>query len=157
MYRRAAAVSALLLVGFVALLNSTDDSTSRVFLLTPQAPQQRQPVNQFLRGVQSIPAAATAAAVTFHAEAAHAKSVLGVNGQLDFGPLAGDQPGGEGTGKALGINDDSLGFVLLIVFGGIFYAFSQWQSYQDDDDDFFDAYESRRVDNDGNRGRMDPQ
>ena len=27
------------------------------------------------------------------------QSVLGVNGALDFGPLAGDQPGGEGTGK----------------------------------------------------------
>ena len=40
-----------------------------------------------------------AAAVTLHAESAHAKSVLGVNGALDFGPLAGDQPGGEGTGK----------------------------------------------------------
>ena len=25
--------------------------------------------------------------------------MLGVNGALDFGPLAGDQPGGEGTGK----------------------------------------------------------
>lgn len=46
-----------------------------------------------------LPAAAAALAVTFHAEAAHAKSVLGVNGALDFGPLAGDQPGGEGTGK----------------------------------------------------------
>ena len=31
-------------------------------------------------------AALTTAAVTFHAEAAHAKSVLGVNGALDFGP-----------------------------------------------------------------------
>ena len=40
-----------------------------------------------------------AAAVTVHSEAAQAKSVLGVNGALDFGPLAGDQPGGEGTGK----------------------------------------------------------
>ena len=32
-------------------------------------------------------------------QGAQAKSVLGVNGALDFGPLAGDQPGGEGTGK----------------------------------------------------------
>ena len=31
-------------------------------------------------------AAVSAAAVTFHSEAAHAKSVLGVNGALDFGP-----------------------------------------------------------------------
>ena len=90
--------------------------------------------------------AVTAAAITFSSEAAHAKSVLGVNGALDFGPLAGDQPGGEGTGKALGINDDSLGFVLLgitILFG---FLFNQWQGYQDDDEDFFDTYDSRRTD-----------
>jgi hypothetical protein len=49
--------------------------------------------------LNKLPAAALAAAVSVHAEAAHAKSVLGVNGALDFGPLAGDQPGGEGTGK----------------------------------------------------------
>ena len=48
---------------------------------------------------QKLAAPALAAAVTLHSEAAHAKSVLGVNGALDFGPLAGDQPGGEGTGK----------------------------------------------------------
>ena len=46
-----------------------------------------------------LPAALSALAITAHSEAAHAKSVLGVNGALDFGPLAGDQPGGEGTGK----------------------------------------------------------
>merc|ERR1712046_303556 len=84
--------------------------------------------------------ALTAAAVTFSSEAAHAKSVLGINGALDFGPLAGDQPGGEGTGKALGINDDSLAFVLLGVSGSVFFAFAQWQAKQDDDDDFFDTY-----------------
>ena len=84
----------------------------------------------------------TTAAITVHAEAAHAKSVLGVNGQLDFGPLAGDQPGGEGTGKALGINDDSLAFVLVGVVLSVFLAFAQWQEKQDDDDDFFDAYDS---------------
>merc|ERR1719498_2096897 len=147
MYRRAAAVSALALFGLVALMNSTD-STQRVFLVpqAPQPPQQQNLLNGALRGVQSIPAAATAAYVTFQSEAAHAKSVLGVNGALDFGPLAGDQPGGEGTGKALGINDDSLGFVLLFVVLVIGYLFSQWQGYQDDDEDFFDTYESRRVD-----------
>merc|ERR1719331_1206487 len=105
--------------------------------------------------LNKLGAAATAAAITFSAEAAHAKSVLGVNGALDFGPLAGDQPGGEGTGKALGINDDSLGFIL---FGGVFVvglAFAQWQSYQDDDEDFFDTYESRRVDREAsNRNRV---
>merc|ERR1719181_1386709 len=67
------------------------------------------------------------AAAGLGVQAASAKSVLGVNGQLDFGPLAGDQPGGEGTGKALGINDDSLFFVLFGVVGSLFFAFAQWQ------------------------------
>jgi len=100
--------------------------------------------------------AAAAAAIAVHAEAAHAKSVLGVNGALDFGPLAGDQPGGEGTGKALGINDDSLFFVLGGVTLAVGYAFAQWQSYQDDgEDDFFDTYDSRRVDKETtNRNRV---
>jgi len=121
-----------------------------------------QPLKKFVPSlIKTIPtpnaaaAALTAAAVALHAEAAHAKSVLGVNGALDFGPLAGDQPGGEGTGKALGINDDSLGFIL---FGGVFVvglAWAQWQTYQDDDEDFFDTYESRRVDRDNsNRNRV---
>jgi hypothetical protein len=95
--------------------------------------------------VQSIPSAAPAAAVALQSQAAHAHSVLGVNGALDFGPLAGDQPGGEGTGKALGINDDSLGVVLIVVILAIGFAFNQWQSYQDDDEDFFDTYDSRRT------------
>merc|ERR1719284_2185014 len=86
---------------------------------------------------KQLATSATALAVTVHSEAAHAKSVLGVNGGLDFGPLAGDQPGGEGTGKALGINDDSLAFALGAVVLAVFFAFSQWQGYQDDDDDFF--------------------
>jgi hypothetical protein len=86
----------------------------------------------------------------------HAKSVMGVNGALDFGPLAGDQPGGEGTGKALGINDTSLGFVLISVVFIIGFAFCQWSGYQDDgDDDFFDTYDSRRNDRDlSNRNRV---
>ena len=204
--------------------------------------------------LNQVAAATTAAAVSVHAEAAHAKSVLGVNGALDFGPLAGDQPGGEGTGKvrdapthcsgarrqatcqapaaraqpaahlalccvtaqreknlcsqvaqgrggaegvrpgspgcvpevagrvarwpharhtyapspemlmrcatysppqALGVNDDSLFGVLFVVTFAVFYAFSQWQSYQDDDEDFFDTYESRRVDfENSNRNRV---
>jgi len=115
-------------------------------------PSNKAPLAQ----LQKIPAALTAAAVTFHSEAAHAKSVIGVNGALDFGPLAGDQPGGEGTGKALGINDDSLGVILLVITVGIGYLFAQWQSYQDDDeDDFFDTYDSRRVDREtSNRNRV---
>lgn len=36
-----------------------------------------------------LPAAAMATAILLHAEAAHAKGVIGVNGALDFGPLAG--------------------------------------------------------------------
>jgi hypothetical protein len=100
-------------------------------------------------------AAAGATAAVGGVQAASAKSVLGVNGGLDFGPLAGDQPGGEGTGKALGINDDSLGFVLLGVTVGIGGLFNQWQGYQDDDEDFFDTYDSRRDDKEGtNRNRV---
>jgi len=96
-----------------------------------------------------------AAAALAGAQGAQAKSVLGVNGALDFGPLAGDQPGGEGTGKALGINDDSLGFVLGGVTLAVGGAFAQWQGYQDDDEDFFDTYESRRTDRDNsNRNRV---
>jgi len=114
----------------------------------PSAPKLQQHLSK-------LAASSAALAVTFHSEAAHAKSVLGVNGGLDFGPLAGDQPGGEGTGKALGINDDSLGFVLLTVIFAIGFAFSQWQSYQDDDDDFFDTYDSRRGDRElSNRNRV---
>ena len=69
--------------------------------------------------------------------------------------VAGDQPGGEGTGKALGINDDSLFFVLGGVVGSVFFAFAQWQDYQDDDEDFFDAYDSRRTEQNQNRNRDD--
>merc|ERR1719231_2170901 len=105
--------------------------------------------------LSKLPAAVGAAAITFHSEAAHAKSVIGVNGGLDFGPLAGDQPGGEGTGKALGVNDDSLFGVLLAIPLIVGFLFTQWQGYQDDDDDFFDGYDSRRTDYDlSNRNRV---
>merc|ERR1719484_154483 len=106
-----------------------------------------------LPNLNQVAASASAAAISVHAEAAHAKSVLGVNGGLDFGPLAGDQPGGEGTGKALGINDDSLFAVFGIVIGFIFFNFNQWQSYQDDDEDFFDSYDSRRNEKQDSRNR----
>ena len=58
--------------------------------------------------------------------------------------------------QALGINDDSLGFVLLAVVLSVGFAFAQWQSYQDDaDDDFFDTYDSRRTDRENtNRNRV---
>merc|ERR1719472_622917 len=116
-----------------------------------QLPQKFQ-----LPSLNQAAAATTAAAVSAHAEAAHAKSVLGVNGALDFGPLAGDQPGGEGTGKALGVNDDALFFVLFGVTFAVGFAFAQWQSYQDDaEDDFFDTYDSRRNDRESsNRNRV---
>jgi len=115
-----------------------------------------KPQVQLAEGLAKLPAAASAFAIATHAEMAHAKSVVGVNGGLDFGPLAGDQPGGEGTGKALGVNDDSLFIVLGGMVLGIGYLFAQWQSYQDDaDDDFFDTYDSRRVDREKtNRNRV---
>ena len=40
--------------------------------------------------------------------------------------------------QALGINDDSLGYVLLFVIGSVGFAFGQWQEYQDDDEDLFE-------------------
>merc|ERR1719171_3449114 len=111
-------------------------------------------VSRLNKRAQQAFSAATAASITLHAEAVHAKTVLGINGALDFGALAGDQPGGEGTGKALGVNDDSLGFVLLGVPVVLGFLFNQWQGYQDDDDDFFDTYDSRRTDKDlTNRNR----
>merc|ERR1719191_2138853 len=116
-----------------------------------QLPKMQMP--KMPKAVSTAAQTATAAAVTFHSEAAHAKSVLGVNGALDFGPLAGDQPGGEGTGKALGINDDSLFFVLFGVVGAVGFAFSQWQGYQDDEEDFFDTYDSRRIESVDSRNR----
>ena len=67
--------------------------------------------------------------------------------------VAGDQPGGEGTGKALGVNDDSLFAVFGVVIGSVFFAFAQWQDYQDDDEDFFDTYDSRRNEKQDSRNR----
>merc|ERR1712228_611137 len=116
------------------------------------APQSRLPASQGTRSapvismlkpvdaVRKLPAAATALAISAYAQAASAKSLVGVNGAPDFGNLA-SGVGGEGTGKALGANDDS-----LLVFVGIGFLFAQWQEYQDDDEDFFDTYDSRRDD-----------
>merc|ERR1719223_27815 len=78
----------------------------------------------------------------------------GINGALDFGPLA-SGVGGEGTGLALGANEPSLLAVLLIIPVGIGILFAGWQGYQDDDDDFFDTYDSRREDREiTNRNRV---
>jgi len=67
-------------------------------------------------------AALMGAAAALQAEAAHA--IGGNQGQLDFGPLSGDQPGGEGTGKFLGVNDPKLFIVLFgvnFLIRGLFY------------------------------------
>ena len=57
--------------------------------------------------------------------------------------------------QALGVNDDSLFFVLFGVVGAVGFAFSQWQDYQDDDEDYFDTYDSRRTDREvTNRNRV---
>ena len=56
-----------------------------------QMPKSAMP--KLPKALSTAASTATAAAVTFHSEAAHAKSVIGINGALDFGPLAGDQPG----------------------------------------------------------------
>ena len=57
--------------------------------------------------------------------------------------------------QALGANEPSLLAVLLIIPVGIGLLFAGWQGYQDDDEDFFDTYESRRVDfENSNRNRV---
>lgn len=69
-----------------------------VLALAASAEAFRMPAS-LAQPLTKLAAPAAAFAITVHSEAAHAKSVLGVQGALDFGPLAGDQPGGEGTGK----------------------------------------------------------
>ena len=55
----------------------------------------------------------------------------------------------------LGVNDTSLFGVLLLVPVIIGVLFNQWQDYQDDDEDFFDTYDSRRDDRElTNRNRV---
>ena len=50
--------------------------------------------------------------------------------RIKFGDAGVKVPGVNTTLEALGINDDSLGFVLLGVVGSIGFAFNQWQGYQ---------------------------
>merc|ERR1719269_490993 len=84
-------------------------------------------------------------------------AIGGVNGALDFGNLA-SGVGGEGTGIALGANEPALLAILLTIPVIIGVLFNGWQGYQDDDDDFFDTYESRRTDRVvGNRNRVTDQ
>jgi len=81
-------------------------------------------------------------------------AIGGVNGALDFGNLA-SGVGGEGTGIALGANEPSLLVVLLIIPLILGVLFAGWQEYQDDDEDFFDSYDSRREDREiSNRNRV---
>ena len=57
--------------------------------------------------------------------------------------------------QALGANEPSLLAVLLIIPVGIGLLFAGWQGYQDDDEDFFDTYDSRREDREiTNRNRV---
>ena len=57
--------------------------------------------------------------------------------------------------QALGANEPSLLAILLIVPVVIGLLFAGWQEYQDDDEDFFDSYDSRRDDRDNtNRNRV---
>jgi hypothetical protein len=140
-----------LLIASVACVSAFQAPVSRSSTTQPSISMSMKPM-EALGGPAAV---VSALAITLHSEAAHAKSVVGVNGGLDFGPLAGDQPGGEGTGKALGINDDSLLFALGGVVLVISLLFAQWQDYQDDDDDFFDTYDSRREDKElTNRNRV---
>ena len=140
-----------LLIASVACVSAFQAQVSRSSPPQPSISMSMKPM-EALGGPAAV---VSALAITLHSEAAHAKSVVGVNGGLDFGPLAGDQPGGEGTGKALGINADSLLFALGGVVLVISLLFAQWQDYQDDDDDFFDTYDSRREDKElTNRNRV---
>merc|ERR1712113_1276952 len=124
-------------------------------LLTRQGTRSAPAISMLkpIDAVRKLPAAATVLSISTYAQVASAKSLVGVNGALDFGNLA-SGVGGEGTGKALGANDDSLLVVLGVVFVGIGYLFAQWQEYQEDDD-FFDTYDSRRADKElTNRNRV---
>jgi len=81
-------------------------------------------------------------------------AIGGVNGALDFGNLA-SGVGGEGTGIALGANEPALLAIVVAIPLIIGVLFAGWQGYQDDDDDFFDTYDSRRADRDiTNRNRV---
>jgi len=86
--------------------------------------------------------------------AAPQMAIGGVNGALDFGNLA-SGVGGEGTGIALGANEPALLAVVIAIPCIIAYLFAGWTDYQDDGDDFFDTYDSRRADRDiTNRNRV---
>ena len=61
-----------------------------------------------------------------------------------FAALAGGQA--EGTGLALGIEDEREGYALLAVGGFMFTVFFRWSAEQpDSDSDFFAEYDERRL------------
>ena len=64
-----------------------------------------------------------------------------------FAPLAALAGGqAEGTGLALGIEDEREGYALLAVGGFMFAVFFRWSAEQPDaDSDFFAEYDERRL------------
>ena len=64
-----------------------------------------------------------------------------------FAPLAALAGGqAEGTGLALGIEDEREGYALLAVGGFMFTVFFRWSAEQPDaDSDFFAEYDERRL------------
>ena len=64
-----------------------------------------------------------------------------------FAPLAALAGGqAEGTGLALGIEDEREGYALLAVGGFMFTVFFRWSAEQpDSDSDFFAEYDERRL------------
>jgi len=97
--------------------------TAAGFNLTPL----KTAASKHTEAVSKASAAATALSISLYSQAASAKSVLGVNGALDFGPLAGDQPGGEGTGKVrtnLGVCCHCESLLISAVFRVLWHAYS---------------------------------
>jgi len=131
-----------------AAVDKVDPQRTLALLALAQNPsyQPRAARSMARRATLSKIAKGSAIAAATLASAAQAGSRTGVNGQLDFGPLAGDQPGGEGTGKALGANDDVLLVILFVVPLLNWIVFKQWGDIQEDrQSDSFEEIEKRRT------------